>query len=102
MWRREFFYYADIPDNVEFPFVVIGNKIDIEDHQVTDEQVQAWCVSNGNMPYFMTSARDNINVERSFLAAVQRLKDVEDRMDCRPGDSEVIKLHRNAKSTSCC
>lgn len=27
MWKNEFLYYADVKENVQFPFIVIGNKV---------------------------------------------------------------------------
>lgn len=27
MWKNEFLYYADIKENVHFPFIVVGNKV---------------------------------------------------------------------------
>lgn len=27
MWMKEFLYYADVKEDVQFPFVVIGNKV---------------------------------------------------------------------------
>ena len=29
MWKKEFLYYADVKDPENFPFVVLGNKIDL-------------------------------------------------------------------------
>ncbi|XDV48443.1 hypothetical protein PO909_017853 [Leuciscus waleckii] len=49
-----------------FPFVVLGNKIDLENRQVTTKRAQAWCQSKNNIPYFETSAKEAINVEQAF------------------------------------
>ena len=29
MWKKEFLYYADVQDEDRFPFVVLGNKVDV-------------------------------------------------------------------------
>lgn len=29
MWANEFSYYADLKDNTQFPFIVIGNKVSV-------------------------------------------------------------------------
>jgi len=29
MWKKEFLYYVDVKDPENFPFVVLGNKIDL-------------------------------------------------------------------------
>ena len=45
------------PDN--FPFVVVGNKVDDADNrQVSEKQARAWCEENGH-PYFETSAKES-------------------------------------------
>jgi len=55
------------PEN--FPFVLIGNKLDKEaDRKVPTTKAQQWCKTHGNIQYFETSAKDNINVEAAFLA----------------------------------
>lgn len=103
MWRKEFLYYADIQDGANFPFVVLGNKVDVDGRQVTSEDVRSWCTSAGNVPYFETSAKDSTNVDMAFLAAVRRLREVEDQMEVRPAHGNTVDLSRTAKSKfSCC
>ena len=48
-----------------FPFMVIGNKIDLEeDGRVVERaQAEAYCKKDGNMSFLETSARENKNVE---------------------------------------
>ena len=50
------------PDN--FPFVVLGNKVDIDARAVPQKRALAWCQAKGNIPYFETSAKEAINVEQ--------------------------------------
>ncbi|KAJ8380074.1 hypothetical protein SKAU_G00008520 [Synaphobranchus kaupii] len=66
-WKDEFLIQASPRDPENFPFVVLGNKIDLENRQVTTKRAQAWCKSNkSNIPYFETSAKEAINVEQAF------------------------------------
>lgn len=67
-WRDEFLLHSS-PQNPEtFPFVCLGNKIDVEDskRQVPLKKALAWCQANGNMPHFEVSAKENYNVEAAF------------------------------------
>ncbi|KAG8812824.1 Ras- protein Rab-7, partial [Serendipita sp. 399] len=82
-WRDEFLIQAN-PQNAEnFPFVVLGNKIDVEENkrQVTQKRAMAWCQAKGSIPYFETSAKEAINVEQAFQTiaknALQQENDVE-------------------------
>ncbi|KAG6371633.1 small GTPase superfamily [Boletus reticuloceps] len=67
-WRDEFLIQASPHDPENFPFVVLGNKIDVEEskRQVTQKRAMTWCQSKGNIPYFETSAKEAINVEQAF------------------------------------
>eukprot|EP00028_Trichosphaerium_sp_Am-I-7-wt_P000729 CAMPEP_0168520234 /NCGR_PEP_ID=MMETSP0405-20121227/7832_1 /TAXON_ID=498012 /ORGANISM="Trichosphaerium sp, Strain Am-I-7 wt" /LENGTH=203 /DNA_ID=CAMNT_0008541009 /DNA_START=620 /DNA_END=1231 /DNA_ORIENTATION=- len=66
-WRDEFLIQAAPREPEAFPFVVLGNKIDLE-HQrvVSQKRAMAWCQSKGDIPYFETSAKEAINVEQAF------------------------------------
>merc|ERR1711865_1308634 len=53
------------PDN--FPFVVIGNKADLDSkRKVTSARAQQWSKSKNNIPYHETSAATAANVEAAF------------------------------------
>ena len=65
-WREEFLIHANPRNPDNFPFVVLGNKIDKEERQVFPKRWQAWCASHGNIPHFETSAKENIEVEHAF------------------------------------
>jgi len=67
-WRDEFLIQANPHDPDNFPFVVLGNKIDVEENkrQVSQKRAMTWCQSKGNIPYFETSAKEAINVEQAF------------------------------------
>jgi Ras-related protein Rab-7A len=78
--REQFIRHADISDPADFPFIVLGNKVDVDaKRQAVDQaKVKAWCESKGNIPHFLVSAKDGTNVETGFLtvvtAAAKRIK----------------------------
>ena len=53
--------------------VVIGNKIDVEESKrmISSKRAMTFCQSNGNLPYFETSAKEALNVEQAFEGKVQ-------------------------------
>ena len=70
-WRDEFLIQASPADPDGFPFVVLGNKVDVEGGEsrvVSEKKAKSWCTSkgNGDIPYFETSAKEDVNVEEAF------------------------------------
>ncbi|XP_077199341.1 ras-related protein Rab-9A isoform X3 [Paroedura picta] len=100
-WKKEFIYYADVKEPETFPFVILGNKVDINERQVSTEEAQVWCRNNGNHPYFETSAKDATNVAAAFEEAVRRVLATDDRSD-HLIQTDTINLHRKPKSSSSC
>ena len=70
-WRDEFLIQASPRDPDNFPFIVIGNKIDQENRAVSSKRAQAWCQSKNNIPYFETSAKEAVNVEPAFITVAR-------------------------------
>ncbi|GER43925.1 RAB GTPase homolog G3A, partial [Striga asiatica] len=61
---------ANPPDAKTFPFILLGNKIDIDggnSRVVSEKKAKEWCASKGNLPYFETSAKEDYNVDPAFL-----------------------------------
>ncbi|XP_075896237.1 ras-related protein Rab-9A [Nelusetta ayraudi] len=101
-WKKEFIYYADVKEPEKFPFVVLGNKVDVTERQVTAEEAQQWCQENGGFPYYETSAKDATNVAVAFEEAVRRMLASDERTD-HLIPTDTVKLHRKPRSaTSCC
>ncbi|KAK0670491.1 putative ras [Cercophora samala] len=67
-WRDEFLIQASPRDPDNFPFVVLGNKIDVEESKrvISTKRAMTFCQSKGGIPYFETSAKEAINVEQAF------------------------------------
>ncbi|XP_066436826.1 ras-related protein Rab-7a-like [Eleutherodactylus coqui] len=69
-WHKEFLVQADPSSPETFPFVVVANKVDVDERQVSPHQAQQWCKAY-NAEYFETSAKESTNVEEAFLAAIK-------------------------------
>eukprot|EP01091_Cochliopodium_minus_P002076 TRINITY_DN1198_c0_g1_i2.p1 TRINITY_DN1198_c0_g1~~TRINITY_DN1198_c0_g1_i2.p1 ORF type:complete len:178 (-),score=46.26 TRINITY_DN1198_c0_g1_i2:65-598(-) len=65
-WKQAFLVQAEIEGQKDFPMLVLANKIDRDDRQVTNKEAKEWCVSNGNIAYIETSAKEAVNVEKAF------------------------------------
>jgi Ras-related protein Rab-7A len=68
LWMDEFIAQAAPRNPKDFPFVVLGNKSDLAKtkRQVADAKARSWCKNKNDIPFFETSAKDNINVESAF------------------------------------
>ncbi|GAA5835658.1 hypothetical protein JCM5353_004694 [Sporobolomyces roseus] len=98
-WRDEFLIQASPRDPENFPFVVIGNKIDVEDSKrmVSQKRAMTWCQSKGNIPYFETSAKEATNVEQGFQAACGNALQQEAEADLLSDYPDPIRI--NAQDT---
>jgi Ras-related protein Rab-7A len=92
------------PDN--FPFVVLGNKIDLENQRVVSQKkALAWCQAKGNIPYFETSAKEAINVEQAFQTIARNALKQETEDDLYIPDTVDVNASAPADSkkfSSCC
>ena len=72
-WRKSFIENTGIADAESFPFVLMGNKADLEnDRSVTKEQVQDWCSKNNDMKHYETSAKDDMQVNEAFMDVIKQ------------------------------
>lgn len=67
-WHDEFLLQANPADPDNFPFMVIGNKIDVDESRrvISAQKAQRWCREKGDLPYFETSAKEATGVEQAF------------------------------------
>ncbi|KAG9390529.1 Small GTPase superfamily [Carpediemonas membranifera] len=63
-----------VKDAKKFPMVMVGNKCDLpaEEHKVSEDEARALAESFG-IPFFKTSAKEQINIEESFHALVREV-----------------------------
>ena len=67
-WKEGFIEHAAPQDPSTFPFVLLGNKVDREsERKVKANDARAWCKENGDIPYYETSALENISVDTAFI-----------------------------------
>ncbi|KAH8507893.1 hypothetical protein Peur_049878 [Populus x canadensis] len=74
-WHEEFVKQAADPaDPDAFPFILFGNKIDVDggsSRVVSEKKAREWCASRGDIPYFETSAKEGYNVHEAFLCVAK-------------------------------
>jgi len=100
-WRDEFLIQAGPRDPDNFPFVVLGNKIDVDSRVVAQKRALAWCQAKGNIPYFETSAKEAINVEQAFQVIARNALKQESEEDIYLPDTIDVTEQRATSSSSC-
>jgi len=97
-WREAFVTQAGLNDASNYPFMVIGNKIDEEkNRQVLKKRAEKWCQEHGNVQYHETSAKEATNVEQAFQELTKlALKNVEEE-PAPEIQSEIVGIDRPAK-----
>ena len=105
MWKKEFLYYADVKDPENFPFVVLGNKSDLlSERKVSLDEATVWCEQNAKLPHFETSAKDAVNVDLAFVAAIKRVSALNQLCNNMKRHDYPVDLNKgsNVKTGGCC
>ncbi len=72
-WYNDFLKQASPSDSNTFPFVLVGNKIDLEENRLISSHIAIeWCQNKNNVTYFETSVKERINVDEAFKNGVKR------------------------------
>ena len=101
-WRDEFLIQSGPRDPDNFPFVVLGNKIDVDSRVVAQKRALAWCQAKGNIPYFETSAKEAINVEQAFQVIARNALKQESEEDIYLPDTIDVTQQPAGSSASGC
>ena len=71
-WKNEFLIQSCANDPDNFPFIVIGNKTDLPNREVSSRRAQFWSDDNNALPHFETSAKEFININEAFKEIIRR------------------------------
>lgn len=108
-WRNEFLVQASPSDPEKFPFVIIGNKIDVEEGKeskrvISEKKAKSWCTSKGGLMHFETSAKEDINVATAFEAVARSAiqNESKDEDVYLPDTIQVDTSGAKAANSGCC
>jgi Ras-related protein Rab-7A len=107
-WKEDFLMQAAPKDPEHFPFVLIGNKVDLEpERKVLTNKALEWCKQNGEIGLFETSAKDSTNVNDAFeKVAREALKNQNTGIILPDPTDNNIRLQGNStgepKKAGCC
>ncbi|CAG9318796.1 unnamed protein product [Blepharisma stoltei] len=103
-WKEGFLNQSGVKDPENFPFVVLGNKVDKENERaVPNAKAAQWCRDNGNIPFYETSAKDAINVKEAFTSITRKamLQVKNDTIEYKP-PIELSKVRPKQAQSTCC
>jgi len=64
-WKKAFLIQVGHEGNDNFPMILLANKIDLENREVTKSEVASFCQKEG-IQFYETSAKESINVDKAF------------------------------------
>ncbi|KAI8511611.1 Ras- protein Rab-7A [Branchiostoma belcheri] len=96
-WRDEFLIQASPRDPENFPFVLLGNKVDLDNRAVSTKRASGWASSKNDIPYFEVSAKEAINVEQAFQTIAKNALAQETEVELYNEFPDQIKLTNDAK-----
>ena len=71
-WRDCYLGSCPINENINIqPFIIVGNKCDIDGKAVSNNEIEHFCHENGNLNYIEVSAKSGKGVEEIFIKAAK-------------------------------
>ena len=103
-WRQEFLTSLNPLEGDKYPFVLFGNKSDMEsDIKITEDEIKTYCSEHNNMPYFKVSAKNGAGVEEGFDKVCDlAFNRVEQKEDIILPDIKPIKVQQLPEKKSGC
>ena len=103
-WRNDFLSSLNPIGAEDYPFILVGNKTDMKDSiRVNNTDIETYCKEHNNMPYFATSAKEDINLDEAFskvadLAYERRIKNEENFVP----ETKYLKVKKEEPKKGCC
>lgn len=111
LWKDEFLIQLNVSNPQDFPFIIIGNKIDVdESKKIPSLQKKLLNITNNqlgglNYPVFETSAKDAVNVEAAFEVVAKMALQQEELNDAgndiNDDYNDAINIHMENDNDGC-
>ncbi|QDZ26010.1 small rab-related GTPase [Chloropicon primus] len=101
LWMNEVDMYSTIPDAIK---MVVGNKVDLQDRQVTKEEGKNFARQHGCL-FIETSAKENIKIAQCFEELVRKMLETPQLVEDYNSASKGINLRQEREASEgggCC
>jgi len=101
-WRKTFLIQAGEEGNEDFPMLIIGNKIDMEDQRaVTTKDLKDWCKEHNNLFSLETSVKNCINVDKAFQTIVKLIVEKMPPTEIKYETVDITTTNTGSGNTCC-
>ncbi|XP_025194620.1 ras-related protein Rab-9B-like [Melanaphis sacchari] len=100
-WKKEFLQYSRTTD-VNFPFIVVATKVDLQDRVISKDEADKWCSEYLSAPYVETSSKTDMNIETAFTLAVEVWASTERPSELKISHTNLVKLSRPINGSAAC
>lgn len=103
LWKDEFLIQANVKNPENFPFVIIGNKVDVDDSKkvISTKKAQQFANNLGNLPLFQTSAKEAVNIDQAFDVIARNALQQEENDEFNDEFNDAINIQLDSENNSC-
>jgi len=103
LWKDEFLIQANVKNPENFPFVIIGNKVDVDDSKkvISTKKGQQFANNLGNLPLFQTSAKEAVNIDQAFDVIARNALQQEENDEFNDEFNDAINIQLDGENSSC-
>lgn len=112
-WRDDVHDKAVLPSGEKIPLLLLANKCDLPDIEVTDAYLDEFVKAEGFIGWYATSALSNVHIDEAMQFLIQRIVQLSDQLDrmasedafTLPSTQHALhqyKLEEDHKSSGCC
>ncbi|KAJ1528873.1 hypothetical protein ONE63_007243 [Megalurothrips usitatus] len=104
-WLKDLREKLTLADGEPVPVVLLANKCDIPGYSVQTEAVNRFCKEQGIQGWFLTSAKNNVNIDKAVQFLVERAMECRHREIRRESDAILLNAEGcedNAEKVDIC